>query len=221
MRFRRYRARRLRLRRSKWSESVSRRWLNLALAATMASPPAWALPAQAHQRGQRGRPPQMRAMKPPARGPVGGHPNNPGMPPKWMQRLQQMPPDQQQRFLENNHRFQSLPPQEQALVRDRLKLWNTLTPQQRAALMQREQIWQRMTPDQRREVTQVILPEWRQLPPQRHQVLIQKLQQLQGLSDSDRKKQLKDPAFTQDLSPEDRNLLEEMSKLKVGPGGAL
>lgn len=221
MRSPRFPARKPPLRNNKWNECMSRRWLNLVLASAIASPLAWALPAQARQRGQRVRPPQMRPMRPQARGLIGGRRNNPGLPPKWMQRLQQMPPEQQERFLVNNRRFQSLPPQQQALVRNRLRLWNSLTPQQRAAMMQREEIWQRMSPDERRQVTQVILPEWRQLPPARRQVLIQKLQQLQGMSDSDRKKQLKDPAFTQDLSPEDRNLLQQMSKLKVGPGGGL
>ncbi|HEV2386175.1 MAG TPA: DUF3106 domain-containing protein [Candidatus Acidoferrales bacterium] len=198
---------------------MNRRWLILALAAAIASPLGWASPAPARQRGQHPREQALRPGRPPGGQPPAMRPNNRALPPKWMQRLQQMPPDQQERFLVNNRRFQALPPDQQALVRNRLKLWNSLTPEQRAAMMKREEIWQRMSPDQRREVTEVILPEWRQLTPARRQALIQKLQQLQGLSDSDRKRQLKDPAFLQDLSPEDRNLLEEMSKLKVGPGG--
>jgi hypothetical protein len=67
----------------------------------------------------------------------------------------------------------------------------------------------------------VILPEWRQLAPERRRVLIGKLRQLQGLSDSDRKKRLKDPGFLRGLAPSEQNLLKQMAKLKVGPGGGL
>jgi hypothetical protein len=139
------------------------------------------------------------------------------MPPKWMARLQQMSPEEQERFLENNRRFQRLPAWRQEEIRARLKQWNSLTPEQKQTLIRRAQILERMSPSERREIRQVILPEWRQLPPDRRQVLKQKLLQLRGLNDSEREKRLKDPAFEQGLSPDERNLLKELSKLRVGP----
>jgi hypothetical protein len=147
--------------------------------------------------------------------------NREGMPPKWIERLQEMSPQEQERFLENNRRFQSMTPQRQAQIRERLRLWNSLSPQQQEAMRQRTQIWEKMSPEERRDVQQVILPQWRSLPPFRKQVLIQKLQQLQPLDDASRRKRLNNPDFVQGLSPDEQNLLREMSKLKVGPGGGM
>jgi hypothetical protein len=140
------------------------------------------------------------------------------MPQKWMAELQQMSPDEQERFLENNRRFQNLPAWRQEEIRARLKQWNNLTPEQKQTLVRRAQILERMSPAERSEIRQVILPEWRQLPPDRRQVLKQKLLELRGLNDSEREKRLKDPAFEQGLSPQEQNLLKELSKLRVGPG---
>ncbi|MDE3135790.1 MAG: DUF3106 domain-containing protein [Acidobacteriota bacterium] len=140
------------------------------------------------------------------------------MPAKWMSRLQQMTPAEQERFLENNRRFQGLPAWRQEEIRARLKQWNSLTPEQKQTLIRRAQILERMSPEERREIRQVILPAWQQLPPDRRQVLKEKLLQLRGLNDSEREKRLKDPAFEQGLSPQERNLLKELSKLRVGPG---
>ena len=129
-----------------------------------------------------------------------------------------MSPAEQERFLENNQRFRNLPPKRQAQIRARLKQWNSLTPEQKQVLIRRARILERMSPAERREIRQVILPEWRNLPPDRRQVVKGKLRQLQGLKDAERKKRLKDPSFEQGLSPKERNLLEQLSKLKVGAG---
>lgn len=143
------------------------------------------------------------------------------IPPRWLERLQKMSPQEQERFLENNRRFQALPPERQAQIRARLKQWNSLTPEQQQALIHRERILERLTPEQRREVRQVILPQWRQLPPARRRLLVGKLRQLQGLSDKDRQQRLKDPQFVQELSPSEQALLKELAELKVGPAGNL
>lgn len=155
---------------------------------------------------------EMRAERRPPRG---------QLPANWMERVQKMSPQEQERFLANNRRFRSLPPERQAQIRARLKQWNSLTPQQQQALIRRERILRRLTPDQRREVRLVIMPQWAQLPPARRVVLVRKLQQLQGLSDQERQKRLDDQQFLQDLSPREQDLLKELAKLKVGPAGNL
>jgi len=40
-----------------------------------------------------------------------------GLPPKWIEKLRDMPPEQQQRFMENNEQFQKLPPERQQQIR--------------------------------------------------------------------------------------------------------
>jgi hypothetical protein len=196
---------------------MKRRWLILALLSILFSPLSWPLAARGQGRFRpgflavqmRGIARQQRAERRMERGRV---------PQRWMRKLQDMSPAEQERFLENNQRFRNLPPARQAEIRARLKQWNSLTPEQKQTLIRRARILERMSADERREIRQVILPEWRQLPPDRRQVVREKLRQLQGLDDSEREKRLKDPAFEKGLSPKERNLIAQLSKLKVGPG---
>jgi len=185
----------------------------LAAAFALALPLAGALPLQA----QRAREP---VREEPLRRPrAGQRAGRARIPRNWMQRLRNMPPEQQERFLENNRRFRNLPPDRQAQIRARLKQWDSLTPEQKRILIRRARIFESMSPRERREVRQVILPEWRQLPPARRKVLVGRLRQLQGLNDSQREERLKDPRFVRGLSPRERALLKKISELKVGPGG--
>lgn len=65
----------------------------------------------------------------------GANANN--LPPKAIERLQDMPPNRQEQFLRNNQRFQNLPPEQQAQIRERLQAWNRLTPEQQQNLRDR------------------------------------------------------------------------------------
>jgi hypothetical protein len=146
--------------------------------------------------------------------PPAGNPNN--LPPKAIERLQDMPPAKQEQFLRNNQRFLSLPPQQQAQIRQRLEAWNRLTPAQQDALRDRQQVWEQMTPEQQRNVRQVLLPRWQQLPPPRRQAILQRLHSLRNLSESQRQSKLNDPGFVEGLNPEDREMLGQLAHLHVG-----
>jgi uncharacterized protein DUF3106 len=146
--------------------------------------------------------------------PPRGNPNN--LPPKAIERLQDMPPARQEQFLRNNQRFLSLPPQQQAQIRQRLEAWNRLTPAQQQALRDRQQVWEQMTPEQQRNVRQSLLPRWQQMPPARRQAILQRLHSLRDLSETERQAKLNDPAFTEGLNPEDREMLGQLAHLHVG-----
>jgi hypothetical protein len=139
------------------------------------------------------------------------------LPPGWVEQLRQMPPADQEKFLNNNERFRSLPPQQQTQIRQRLKVWNNLTPAQRQTLLQRERVLAQMTPEQRRYVQQTLLPEWQNLAPARRQVVLGKLRDLRDLSESDRAAKLNDESFVNGLSPDERQVLRDLSNLRVGP----
>lgn len=157
-----------------------------------------------------------RAQNGPQDRPAGPERGVMGLPPKWVERLQDMPPDQQERFMRNNERFNSLPPERQAQIRRNLQTWNNMTPDQRQEIRDREQVWERLTPDQQRYVQQVVIPRWQTLPQQRKAVILQHLRALQNLSDADRQARLNDPAFMQGLSPDEQHLLRDLSTLRVG-----
>ncbi len=139
-----------------------------------------------------------------------------GMPPRWMERLREMPPEEQERFMNNNERFQQLPLERQAQIRKRLQHWNSLAPEQRAEVRKREEVWRQMSPEQQRHVREDLLPKWQQLPPERRQAILRRLSALRNLSESERVAKLNDSAFLQGLNPEDRGTLRELAGLRVG-----
>lgn len=138
------------------------------------------------------------------------------LPPKAIERLQDMPPDKQEQFLQNNQRFQSLPPQQQAQIRQRLQAWNRLTPGQQQNLRDRQQIWEQMTPEQRGYVLRSLYPRWQQLAQPRRQAILQRLHSLRDLSEPERQAKLNDPAFAERLNPDDREMLRQLAHLHVG-----
>jgi hypothetical protein len=170
--------------------------------------------------GQAEAPPR-RAQFPQPKGPNANRPGvNPGnmknLPPKVFERLQDMPPDRQEKFFQNNQRFRNLPPDQQARIRQRLQAWNQLTPAQQQEFRERQRVWEQMTPEQRREVQQTLLPRWQQLPPPRRQAIMQRLHQLRDLSEPERQARLSDPSFVGGLNLEDREMLGQLAHLHVG-----
>ncbi len=143
-----------------------------------------------------------------------GNANN--LSPKTFERLRDLPPDRQERFLRNNRRFRNLPPERQAQIRQRLKAWNRLTPEQQQNLRERQRIWEHLTPQQQVYVRETLLPRWRQLPPPRRQAILQRLHSLRKMNESDRREKLNDPAFIEGLNQEDRETLSQLAHLHVG-----
>ncbi len=155
--------------------------------------------------------------------PLAKRPNPPtrqmlDLPPKWIERVQNMPPDEQERFLANNERFHSLPPQRQEQIRRRLQALNSLTPEQRQAVLERQQVWEQMSPAQQRYVRQTLMPQWQSMPPARRQVVLQKLRAMRNLDDAQRAEKLNDRSFVNGLSPDEQHMLRDLSNLRVsGP----
>lgn len=140
-----------------------------------------------------------------------------GLPPKSVERLREMSPEEQERFMRNNARFQSLPPERQAQVRENLRRWNQLSPAERNAIRDRERVWEQMSPEQRTYVRNQLLPKWQQLPPERRQLLLDRLRTLRGLSPSEREARLNDEDFLRGLDPNERQILHDLSNLRGAP----
>ncbi len=172
--------------------------------------------AAAQQQGAAPRVPRRPLIRPRLRNALPPRGNPDKLPPKAIERLQDMPPRRQEQFLENNQRFRSLPPEQQAQIRQRLQAWNRLTPGQQQALRDRQRVWEQMTPEQQRDVRQSLLPRWQQLPPVRRQAILQRLHSLRDMTETDRQAKLNDPAFVQGLNPDDREMLGQLAHLHVG-----
>lgn len=214
----------------------------LALLASLAAEPAFAQGGRG-QRLQKRRaaaaekvaPPQPAAQTPPPQTPPaekqpvtgepsalgktfvpGGGPRAGGVPRQWLDRLHQMSPQDQERFMNNNQRFRNLPPERQAEIRERLRRWNNMPPGQQEEMRRRQRVLEALSPEERRRVREEILPRWQQLPPGRRQPIMRRLRALNGMTDEQREARLKDDAFLSGLSTEDREMLRELARLRIG-----
>jgi Protein of unknown function (DUF3106) len=141
-----------------------------------------------------------------------------GLPPKWMDKLRDLSPQEQERFMRNNARFQSLPPQRQEQIRRNLERWNQMTPEQRDAMRNREQILERMSPGEQQEVVKDLLPRWKNLRQDRREILNGRLRVLRGMTPNERQQALQDPQFMRGLDDNEQDLLRKITALRVGPG---
>lgn len=137
-----------------------------------------------------------------------------GLPPKWVENLREMPPAEQERFLQNNRAFQNLAPERQAQIRKNLENWNKLAPAERDDIRQRAEILDRMTPAQRMYLRNTLLPKWQAMPPQRRQAINGRLRILQSMGPTAQQAALADPKFTQGLSPDEQSMLRDLNSFR-------
>lgn len=140
-----------------------------------------------------------------------------GLPPKWVERVRDMPPEQQQQFLANNQAFRNLPPQRQQQIRQNLEKWNQLSPEQKQAAREREAALERMTPEQREYVRSTLLPKWQSMPQERRQAINRHLAMLRNMSPATQQAALNDPRFMQGLSPDEQAMLRDLNSLRNPP----
>ena len=153
-------------------------------------------------------------------GAVKGQPNLRGMaglPPKWVENLRELPPEQQERFLQNNRAFQNLAPERQAQIRKNLENWNRLSPEERGEIRERAQILERMTPQQRQYLRNTLLPRWQEMPQERRQAINGRLRILQTMGPCAQQAALADPKFMQGLSPDEQSMLRDLNSFRNPP----
>jgi hypothetical protein len=140
-----------------------------------------------------------------------------GLPPKWVESMRDMTPEEQQRFMQNDARFTNLPPARQEQIRRNLEDWNKRTPEEQQQIRQREAALERMTPQQRQYFTQVVGPKYQALPQPRKQVINRHLAMLQQMSPETQQAALNDPRFMQAMSPDEQQLLRDLNSLRNPP----
>jgi hypothetical protein len=140
-----------------------------------------------------------------------------GLPGPWVQKLGQMSPEEQERFLRNNQRFQSLPPERQQQIRQNLQKWNSLSPTERDAIRDRQDFVAHLSPEQRQHLQNDLLPQWQAMPQERRQLINGRLHVLQGMTPQQRDEALKDPQFMRGLSPDEESMLRDLNSLRNPP----
>jgi Protein of unknown function (DUF3106) len=137
-----------------------------------------------------------------------------GLPPKWVDNMRSMSPEEQQQFMQNNERFKNLPPERQQQIRQNLQKWNSLTPEQRQGALNAEAALEHMSPEQRQYVRNSLLPRWQAMPQPRRQVINRHLAMLSKMTPATQDAALNDPRFLEGLSPDEQSMLRDLNSLR-------
>jgi hypothetical protein len=147
-----------------------------------------------------------RPTQPPAQGHHAG---------QWLRQYKDVSPDQQRRALQNDPQFRRLPPQQQQRYEQRLQDFSRRPPEQQQRILNRMETWEHLTPPQKNDARQ-LHSELQQLPPGRRQAVQNAIQALRGMPPDARERALESGRFN-DFSPQERNLLNGVSRLPLAP----
>jgi hypothetical protein len=138
---------------------------------------------------------------------------------QWLRRYKDLPPDQQQKALENDPQFRSLPPERQQKLKDRLQRFNSLPPQQQNQILQRMETWEHLTPDQKQQARQ-LYSQLKDLPPDRRKKLRTAIRDLSSMPPGQRQQVIESDRFKSEFSPQERGLLSSAAQLPLTPAEA-
>ncbi len=137
---------------------------------------------------------------------------------EWLSNNKNLPPDQQQKLLENDPKFKKLPPERQAELRERLQKFNSLTPQQRERALQRMRYMATLTPEQRQQVREA--SQQLQGLPQDRQIMVHKaLRHLRQMPPEERQQVLQSNRFRENFSEPEQKILNQLAVINPPEGG--
>jgi hypothetical protein len=134
----------------------------------------------------------------------------------WLRRYKDVPPDQQQKALQNDPQFRNLPPERQQQLQQRLQRFNNLPPQQQQRILDRMETWEHLTPQQKDQSRQ-LFSQLRDLPPERRQRMQTAINDLRALPPEQRQQALDSPRYKNQFTPQERGLLGGISQLPLAP----
>lgn len=140
-----------------------------------------------------------------------------GLPPTWVGNLREMPPEERERFMQNNERFQNLLPQRQQQIRQNLQKWDRLTPEQKDRIRATERILEQATPEQREHFQNEIVPKLAQMAPERRQRVLGHWRRLQGMTPAEQQTALNDPKFMPGLGPDEQATVRDLNSMGIPP----
>jgi len=142
--------------------------------------------------------------------PMGGHAGD------WLRRYKDMPPEEQERALQNDPAFRRLPPARQQLLRERLQHFSSLPPQQQLRMLNRMETWEHLTPEQKEQARQ-IFGQMQQLPPDRRRMVHKAIDDLRGMPADQREQIISSDKFKGMFSDQERELMRGATRLPLAP----
>ena len=124
----------------------------------------------------------------------------------WLQRHGNLPPDQQERALQNEPGFKNLPPETQQRLTNRLRQLNRMPPNQRQRMVDRIEAMEHLTPQMRQEVRSSF-QQFRALPEDRQRLVKKAFRDLREYPPEQRQAMMNSSQFQAQFTPQERGIL--------------
>lgn len=134
----------------------------------------------------------------------------------WLRRYKDLPPDEQERALENDPAFRRLTPEKQQRLRQRLQHFSNLPPQEQLQMLNRMETWEHLTPEQKQEARQ-IFGQMRQIPPDRQRMVTTAVRDLRAMPPDQRETVINSERFKGMFSEQERTMMREAARLPLAP----
>ena len=130
----------------------------------------------------------------------------------WLREHKNLPPDQQEKALENDPYFKRLPAQRQAELKERLRKFNGLPPEKRERALQRMEYWDKLTQDQRNQV-RAANQQLQTLSPDRRVMVHKALRNLRQMSPQEQQQEFQSERFKSTFSDQEQTILMNLAAI--------
>lgn len=139
---------------------------------------------------------------------------NPGRPGDWvwLRAHKDLPPDQQEKALENDPAFKKLPSDRQAELKERLHKFDNLSPEQRERALRQREIMASLTPEQRAQVRSAH-NQLQTLPAERRVMVHRALRHLRQMSPDERQQEFQSERFKTTFSDQEQTILRNLAAI--------
>src|SRR6201993_2002316 len=165
------------------------------------------LPQQA---GPPGPPPRAEIGRPHDEWPERGHAGD------WLRRYKDLPPEEQERALQNDPAFRRLPPMQQERLRQRLQHFSSLSPDEQLRMLNRMETWEHLTREQKQQARQ-IFSEMRELPPARRYQVRQAIRELRAMPPDQREHEIDSDQYRNRFTDHERDMIRGITRLPLAP----
>ncbi len=124
----------------------------------------------------------------------------------WLQRHQNLSPEQQERALQSEPGFKGLPPETQQKLLDRLRQINRMPPNQRQRTVDRIEAMEHLSPEMRQQV-RASVQEFRTLPADRQRLMKKAFRDLREYPPEQREAMMNSSQFQAQFTPQERSIL--------------
>jgi Protein of unknown function (DUF3106) len=182
-----------------------------ALAAALALPcVSLAALRPPQQKEQPAPPPRAEISRPHDQWPARGHAGD------WLRRYKDLPPEEQERALQNDPAFRRLPPGQQQRLRQRLQHFSNLSPDEQLRMLNRMETWEHLTPAQKQQARQIFF-EMRALPPARRYQVRQAIRELRAMPPEQREREIDSDQYRNRFTDRERDMIRGITRLPLAP----